>query len=526
MPKILAASLCLLALLCAPLAAQDEAHDAAHAAGKATATPQKPNGQKPADADGHEAAKTGGPAAPIGPLPAAATTSHVLELPGRTLRFTAKAGAIHLSAAQSGAPLADVSYVAFLRDDAEDVAKRPIVFALNGGPGASSAWLNLGGLGPWRLPLEGGAVPPSAAPQLVPNADTWLDFADLVFIDPPGTGYSRVLTSDDNAKRHFYSIDGDIETLAVVIRKWLVENKRLESPKFIVGESYGGFRGPKLARRLENDEGIGVRGLVLISPVLDFGWFEGDNNPLVSATRLPSLAAAQRHLDGADGRDKLADVEAYAQGPYIEDLLRGPGDAAAQARISEKVAEFTGLDAQLVRRHAGFLDAQMFVRERERATGRVPSLYDALILGYDGNPQSSSRERADPVLDSMKVPLASAMAHLTAAQLGWFIDSRYEILNESVNRQWDWDGRSRAESISDLKHIMALDPTLRVLVAHGLTDEVTPYFASKLLIAQVPPMGDPGRLRLAVYGGGHMIYADDRSRAALREDVRKLLEGK
>jgi carboxypeptidase C (cathepsin A) len=504
----------ILVLIGAPVAAQEEQH--APARPSTDASTQKPPGRHSEEAQPNSA---------IGPLPAPVTTNHVIELPGRSLRFTAKAGAIKLMAAQSGAPIADVSYVAFLRPDIEP-AKRPITFAINGGPGAGSAWLDLGALGPWRLPLDGAALPPSAAVSLVNNAETWLDFTDLVFIDPPGTGYSRILSGDDAVKRHFYSMDGDIETLAVVIRKWLVEHKRLESPKFIVGESYGGFRGPKLARRLQSEEGIGVRGLVLISPVLDFSWFEGANNPLIAAAQLPSLAAAARHLSGPDGREKLADVEAYAQGEYVVDLLRGPGDEAALSRVSEKVAEFTGLDPAFVRRRGGRIDPRVFMHERERATGRMMSLYDALVSGNVPDPQSPFGDHADPVLDSLKTPLAAAMAHLTATKLEWFVDSRYEILNESVNRQWDWDGRGRAEALGDLKRILALDPGLRVLVAHGLTDEVTPYFASKLLLAQVPPMGEAARVRLAVYGGGHMLYADERSRAALREDARKLIEAK
>ena len=118
------------------------------------------------------------------------------------------------------------------------------------------------------------------------------------------------------------------------------------------------------------------------------------------------------------------------------------------------------------------------------------------------------------------------MADLTANRLGWTVEARYEILNENVNRAWDWGGgRDRAEALSDLKRAMALDPSLRVLVAHGLTDQVTPYFASKILIDQVPPMGDPDRLSLKVYGGGHMLYLDGKSRAGLREDARKLIVG-
>ena len=143
---------------------------------------------------------------------------------------------------------------------------------------------------------------------------------------------------------------------------------------------------------------------------------------------------------------------------------------------------------------------------------------------YKRQPHTAASDYSDPVLDAIKTPLASAMADLTGNRLGWTVEARYEILNENVTRAWDW-GSGRAEALSDLKRAMALDPSLRVLVAHGLTDQVTPYFASKVLIDQVPPMGDPDRLRLKVYGGGHMLYLDAKSRAGLREDARKLIVG-
>ena len=460
---------------------------------------------------------------PPNPLPPWATTEHMLQLPDRTLHFKAEAGAIRLSNAKTGAPLADISFVAFLRDGTHP-ADRPITFAFNGGPGAGSAWLDLGAIGPWRLPLIGAGRAPSAAPTTMPNADTWLDFTDLVFVDPPGTGYSRILSKDAGVEKEFYSVKGDINTLAIVVRKWLVEHKRLESPKFIVGESYGGFRAPKIAFRLEDHEGIGISGLVIISPVLDFGWFDNANNPLTYATHLPSFAAAARHLTGLDPRKQLTDVEAYVSGPYVVDLLRGERDPAALAATSEMVAKFTGLDPALVRRLGGRIDVSTFARERDRSKGRVASLYDALMTGFDPFPYSARSEYSDPVLDSLKTPLASAMADITANKLNWLVNARYEILNEDVNKEWKWDGRRPAEAMTDLKRILALDPHLHVLVAHGVTDTVTPYFATKMLIDQVPPMGDPSRLKLAVYGGGHMFYALDQSRAALRSDAQHVIE--
>ncbi|MGP8233668.1 MAG: S10 family peptidase [Methylovirgula sp.] len=472
---------------------------------------------------GKHAAPTAVPSAdtnPPHPLPPASTTTHVLKIGDRTINFAAKAGAIRLSDANTGTPLADVAYIAFLKDG-EDAAKRPITFAVNGGPGAGSAWLDLGALGPWRLPLEGGKLPPSASPATVPNAETWLDFTDLVFIDPPDTGYSRVL--DKDARKTFFSVDGDINALSVAIRKWLTENHRLESPKFIVGESYGGFRAPKLARRLTDAEGIGINGIVMLSPVLDFGWFNSTNNPLTFATHLPSMTAAARDVTGPETREKLADVEAYAAGPYIVDLLRGDSDAAALDRISTKVAGFTGLDPTLVRKLGGRIDIRTFARERDRAAGRVASAYDALVTGYDPEPHTARGDYADPVLDALKTPLASAIADIAANQLKWFVDARYEILNEKVNEGWDW-GHGTAEAMSDLKQDLALDPKFRVLVAHGVTDLVTPYFTSKLLLDQIAPMGEPSRVHLSVYGGGHMFYARDASRAALHDDARKLIE--
>jgi carboxypeptidase C (cathepsin A) len=465
------------------------------------------------------------PTTPPNLLPAAVTTEQTLQLPDRTLHFKSTAGAIRLSNAETGAPLADVAYVYF-QLEGTDPAKRPLTIAVNGGPGAASAWLNLGGLGPWRIPLLGDGRSAAADPVPTPNADTWLDFTDLVFIDPVGTGYSRILSTDADVKKNFYSVDGDINTLSVVIRKWIDKYQRVDSPKFIVGESYGGFRAPKLTYRLEEHEGIGITGLVMVSPVLDFAWFDGEVNPMVYVTHLPSLAAAARDLKGPDPRKDLADVEAYAAGPYIVDLLKGERDTAAVARISEQVAKFTGLDPALVRKLGGRVDSATFVRERNRASGQVGSMYDALTTGYDSYPHLARSDYPDPLLDVLRAPFASAMTYVYEKKLNWTVDARYEILNDDVNRDWDWGKHQPVEAMDDLRHDLALDSNLHATIVHGVTDQVTPYFASKLLIDQVPPMGDPNRLRLVVLGGGHMVYALDSSRAALRDAGKQVIEGK
>ncbi|CAA9364514.1 MAG: Carboxypeptidase C (cathepsin A), partial [uncultured Microvirga sp.] len=189
-------------------------------------------------------------------LPADSVTQHTVELPGRTLRLTATAGSIPLNDPQGGLQ-AEIGYVAYTLPNA-DPATRPVTFALNGGPGAASAYLHLGVLGPWRLPLDGPTISPSSSPALVPNAETWLDFTDLVFIDPVGTGYSRGVGSGEDLRNRYFNIEGDIGTLSEVVARWLRSRDRLLSPKFFVGESYGGFRGPKLANALRSDHGVAL----------------------------------------------------------------------------------------------------------------------------------------------------------------------------------------------------------------------------------------------------------------------------
>jgi carboxypeptidase C (cathepsin A) len=457
-------------------------------------------------------------------LPADSVTRHALELPGRTLRFTATAGALPLVDGNGGLQ-AEIGYVAYTLDGA-DRGSRPVTFAVNGGPGASSAYLHLLALGPWRLPLDGAAISPSAPPAIVPNAETWLDFTDLVFIDPPGTGYSRVAGGDE-ARQRFFSVDGDIDMLAAIVMRWLKEKDRLVSPKFFAGESYGGFRGPPLAAKLQEDQGAGLSGVILVSPVLDFGWFSQPSYaPWVHTTRLPSLAAAAAEARGPVTRESLRAAEAYASGEYLTDLMRGLQDKAAVERASARVAELTGLDPALVRRLAGRIDMATYQREARRGSGQVVSAYDTGVASYDPEPTSAISRFEDPVLTGMTAPLTSAILDHLQRTLNYKVEGqRYELLNGSVNGSWRWgSGRGQAESVSELKQALALDPHLRVLIAHGFTDLVTPYYGSQLLLNQLPDLGPTPRAALKVYPGGHMFYSRDGSRQAFRDDVRRLFE--
>ena len=482
--------------------------------------PAEPRQQQPAT----EAGDAGRPArpSPAPRLPADATSEHSVDLPGRVLRFKATAGTIPIYDGNDHSLQAEIAYIAFTRTDA-DGALRPVTFVFNGGPGAASAYLNLGAMGPWRLPME--QIAPSSPPVVMPNAETWLDFTDLVFVDPPGAGYSRLAGSGEALRRQFWSVEGDAETLALFVRKWIEKFGRQISPKFLVGESYGGFRVPRLARILQDQQQAGPAGLVMISPVLDFGWRGHSRHaPLAWVSRLPSMAAAAREIKGAQfDREALRDVERYAAGEYLQDLMRGERDAAARERMSERVAAFTGLDLETVRRLGGRVDADTFERALLRNRGLVSSSYDATVTSHDPNPYAATSRYRDPVLQAMSAPLAAAMTEVYRTKLGWKIEDPYRLLNSEVSNNWNWGrGRVSPQAVDDLRSVVSLDPRLRVLVTHGASDLVTPYFENQLILEQLPAFGPPDCIKFELYGGGHMYYSRDASRRKLRDDAQAL----
>jgi carboxypeptidase C (cathepsin A) len=454
-------------------------------------------------------------------LPPDSTTKQTLDLPGRSLTFAATAGSIRLFD-DKGEPQADIAYTAYQLEGA-DRASRPVTFLFNGGPGASSAWLQLGNNGPWRISINADAVTPSTSPELRPNAETWLDFTDLVFIDPVGTGFSRFVATGEDVRKKFYSVDGDVASIAVTIRRWLEKNDRLMSPKYVGGESYGGIRGPKVVRNLEAQQGIGVSGLILISPVLDFREWSG-SSILQYVARLPTYAAVAREKEKKDlTRADMKDVEAYARTDFLVDLIKGEQDQQATNRIADKVASLTGIDQAVSRRLAGRFEVGEFRREFDRRDGKVTGRYDASVLATDPYPDSSYFHFGDPSGDRLEAPLSSAAVDLITRKLNWRPDGSYELMNGAVERAWNFGhGLEVLESVSQLRQILALDPKLKVLVAHGLFDLATPYFGSQIVLDQLPPYAS--RVKLVVYPGGHMFYSRDSSRQALRSEAEAMMK--
>jgi carboxypeptidase C (cathepsin A) len=498
------------------------------AGARAEDAPQSPQPQPAATPSGQKAAAGRGtlsnpPAAPEPHhLPVDSTTKQTLALPGRTLAFSATAGSIRLFD-DKGEPQAEIAYTAYQLDGADPVT-RPVTFLFNGGPGASSAWLQLGNVGPWRLPINAEAAISSAPPDLVPNAETWLDFTDLVFIDPVGTGYSRFIAAGDDVRKRLFSVDGDVNSIAVTIRRWLEKSDRLLSPKFVVGESYGGIRGPKVVHELQTEQGVGVKGLILLSPVLDFREYSG-SSILQYVASLPTMAAVAREAKGPVTRADMADVEAYARGDFLADLVKGLADTEATTRLADRVAALTGIDQAVSRRLTGRFDIAEFRREFDRRDGKVTGRYDASITGLDPYPDSSFYHFSDPSGDPLYAPLTSAAVDLTTRKLNWRPDGSYQLLSSAVGKAWDFGhGQHPAESISQLRQILALDPKLKLLVGHGLFDLATPYFGSKILLDQLPAYASPDRVKLVVYPGGHMFYSRDASRQAFRAEAQALMK--
>jgi carboxypeptidase C (cathepsin A) len=519
----------LAAALFVSVASATHAQDAAPAP---SASPS-PAGQKAGPGSqtqsGHRAAET--PATPGTAeqhrLPPDSTTTQTVSLPGRSLSFTATAGSVRLFD-DKGDPQADIATTSYQLDGV-DRATRPVTFLFNGGPGAASAWLQLGANGPWRLAINADSVTPSASPDLQPNAETWLDFTDLVYIDPVGTGYSRFVATGEDVRKRFFSVDGDAASVALVIRRWLEKHDRLLSPKYVAGESYGGIRGPKVVRNLQRDQGIGIKGLILISPVLDFREFTG-SSMLQYVWSLPSYAAVARETKArGDGkavtRADLADVEAYASGDFLRDLIKGEADAEANNRLADRVAQLTGIDQAVSRRLAGRFDVIEFRREFDRKNGRVTGRYDASVSGPDPFPDSSFLLFNDPSGEGVAAPVSSAVVDLTSRKLNWRPDGFYQLGNSTVERAWDFGhGINPPQSITELRQILALDPKMKLLVGHGLFDLATPYYGSKILLDQLPSFGGSPRVKLAVYPGGHMFYSRDASRKAFRDEVQALMK--
>jgi carboxypeptidase C (cathepsin A) len=464
----------------------------------------------PPAADAAAAAPAAKPAEPMkNPLPADKSAPQTITIGGKTIHYTATVGTIILKG-NDEKPNGVVMYTAYTLDEAKGekgTAHRPVTFALNGGPGASSVYLNLGAIGPKHIVFANEGDSPSDPATLTDNPGTWLDFTDMVFIDPIGTGFSRSLVDEAQTKKLFYAPTPDIEYLSLVIYKWLVQNDRLLDKKYLVGESYGGYRGPRITHYLQSRLGVAMNGLVLVSPYLNPEMGDGNLSPIPWMITLPSITAAHLEADGKLTPTAMQQVIAYTRGDYAEALLKGRSDTAATDAMIAHVTEMTGLDPKFVKFAGGRLDIGAYLREVHRSQGLIGSVYDSNVTAPDPFPYAPTQETGDPILESIIAPTTTAMVDFITRTVGWKNDARYEALSYDVNRQWDQKAEDlRKGAAADLRESVAADPKLRVLIVHGWNDLSCPFMGSVLTVDQMPVMGDASRVQVQEFPGGHMFY--------------------
>lgn len=451
-------------------------------------------------------------------LPADSVTQHSITLAGGKLEYTATAGTFSLFD-QSGERSAAIFYTAYVAKG-PDTASRPLTFVFNGGPGAASAFLNLGLVGP-RVAQFGISGYDGTSTKLIDNPDTWLAFTDLVLIDPVGSGWSRPAKAD--AGNAFWNVRSDADSMAKAVALYVSNNGRAASPKYILGESYGGFRAAKVARALQEQQGIVVAGILMLSPLLDGALtFGGPRLALGAALQLPSLAAAELERKGSFSEEKLADAERFALTEYLSTLAGAPPKGEAAHAFYARVAALTGLPEDLVEKQRGFI-RDAYVKNLELGGKKVVSHYDATFAVDDPYPEQVATRGPDPLLDGVVRAYGGTFVAYARDELGFKTEMTYNLLASDVASKWNWGdggGRAGANVSDDLRALLSLTPSFRLLVAHGYSDMVTPFGMSRYVLDHLPPMSDPTRVQLKLYRGGHMLYLDPESRHAFSADAK------
>lgn len=454
-------------------------------------------------------------------LPGGAVTEHSIDTARGKLAYTATASTLAFYD-QSGEQSAAVFYTAYVAKSG--TVNRPLTFVFNGGPGAASAFLHLGLVGP-RI-LDFGSDPHDATRAVLrDNPDTWLAFTDLVLIDPIGTGWSRAVKSEGG--KPFWGVRSDADAMAKAIALYVAKNNRAGSPKYLFGESYGGFRAAKTARALQRDQGITINGIVMLSPLLE-GWltFGDDGSALHAALQLPSLAAAELERKHTFTTEAIAAAEKFAMTDYLMTLAGAPLKGDAAKAFYSRVAQMAGLPVDAVTQARGFA-ARAYVKNLRAGEGKIVSRYDAAFAADDPYPESRSSRGPDPILDTVTRAYGGAMASYARNELGFKTEMTYSLLAGDVTNHWDWQGgRVQASTEDDLRVLLAFGPSFRLLIAHGYSDMITPYAMTRYVLDHLPAFDPPGRVQLKLYRGGHMLYLDPESRKAFSADATTFFRAK
>jgi carboxypeptidase C (cathepsin A) len=409
----------------------------------------------------------------------------------------------------------------------ESKTPRPLTFSFNGGPGSSSVWLHLGALGPKRVKLgdEGEAV--NAPYELIDNPDTWLGFTDLVFIDPVGTGFSRSVKQED--EKSFWGLKGDVDSIAEFIRSYLTRTERWLSPLYIAGESYGTTRAAGLSDALM-DRGIGLKGLVLISSILNFqtARFQRGND-LPYLLFLPTYTATAYYhgklpadLQAKPLVEVLKEVEEFCDGEYLSALHQGSAlPADKRAKMVKKLARYTGLDPVYVDLTDLRINIHRFCKELCRKEGRTVGRLDSRYKGIDPTGVNDT-----PEFDPSTV-IGPAYTHClndyVQRVLGYKSNLPYYISNpDRLWANWTWGdaGAGYPDTSEALRRTLSKNNFMKVFIANGYFDLATPYFATRYTMNHMAL--DPtlqGNIENGYYESGHMMYVHAKELAQLKKDV-------
>ncbi len=474
--------------------------------------------------------KTAAEAKTAVPEPQQSQTRHEVRIDGKALRYTATAGWLIMKN-DKDEPIARFGYTAYTLDGVKNLAQRPVMFAYNGGPGSSSIWLHIGILGPRRVVVnDNGYAPPPPAAR-VNNAYSVLDVTDIVMIDPVGTGFSKPL--GEAKGEDFWGVDQDIKSVSEFIKRYVSENDRWASPKYLLGESYGGVRSAGVAHYVQSRFGMNLNGVVLVSPFLSAGsGVDGAEIDLPHVLYLPTLAATAWYHNLIPNKPAsleayMQEVERFAYQEYQPALLRGYVLPEAEKKaMAAKLGAYTGTSAEYWEQadlrvsHVQFL--QELMRNRRIITGRI----DSRFTGPAVNPLAESMDY-DPFFPAIAPAFTAAFLDYLHTDLAFGKDEDYKVSAFGV--KWDWRHEPPGGSgwmspipntVPDLAMAMTMNPGLHVLVQQGWYDLATPHFAMKhdLDHLDITPEARE-RIRVEYYEAGHMMYLHEPSMQKYREDL-------
>ena len=464
------------------------------------------------------------------PEPMSSSTEHSVTIDGQAIDYTATAGWLILEN-DEGKPVARFGFTAYTRDGFPDKARRPLMFAFNGGPGSSSIWLHMGILGPQRVVVEDEGYAPPPPAERVDNAYSILDVTDLVMVDPVGTGFSKPLGEATGAD--FWGVDQDIRSVGSFVKEYVTQNGRWASPKYILGESYGGIRSAGLVWHMQSVHGMNFNGVVIVSPFLDMGsGIDGGGIDLPHVLYFPTLAATAWYHDAipdkpADLEAFHAEVERFAYEEYAPALLKGFAISDEEkSAVAARLAAYTGTSADYWERADLRVSHQQFLQELQRDRRVITGRIDSRFVGPSVNPLAETMDY-DPFFPSVGPAFTAAFLDYMHGELGFGRDETYQIMGGVHG--WDWEHRPPdsggwavpwANLRGDLAMALTMNPGLHLLVQQGYYDMATPTLATKHDIDHLDIAPEAReRIRMEYYEAGHMMYLHEPSMRKFREDL-------